>query len=240
MALVPAVAAGNGYGIGALTANAYYAAGSLHNDASLTDSIGGLLYGQVDSANWAGGAQSIFPWALQTGTFAAGFYEGFERWEFTYAKQDGATSATNWSTFHAGMTKRIFIPFDPIVILYGYQALVRHDATNWNDASIEFWQLRFQMDGTILTDAQCSLPHGRWDSNAPGASQDDGDSHDESRWRYVTCTGAIMPATDSSTPLKNKGYRSLKTRITGNIYAPDRRTAKVLTPSGGLWLVAIR
>jgi len=220
------------------TVDAEQFAAKLVGEGSLVNSFA-ILNGQIDTANWSAGDETIPTWAIQYGSFAAGAYFGFDRWEFTYARQ---TSGPNEAFYalHAGYTTRWFIPFDARIIFYGYQGFFRQDATVWSSGAgiKEDWQLKFQFDGSLQNDSRVSLPHGR-DSTAAPSGADPG-TPDENRWRYAAVTGVLMNATSLDTPTKTKGYRSLKVRVGGTVSAPDQTKAKLLTPSGGIWLLAIR
>lgn len=207
-----------------------------------------MTHGRLDDANWAGGDEELPTWGIQPGAFAAGAYVPFERWEFCYAKQSGGVGTQAWNIFHPTYTNRFWLPWDAEVILYGFQGWFRQDATRWSSGDptgiMEYWQLRFQFDGDPQTDMQCTLPHGRDSTGAPGGTGTAWDPgvHNETRWRYVSATGMIQPALGPSSAVaaKEKGYRSLKTRLEGWIAPPDQKSAKLATPSGGLWILAFR
>jgi len=99
--------------------------------------------------------------------------------------------------------------------------------------------MKFQFDGALNRWMQVTLPHGRSTTGSAGGIGDPG-VHVETCWRYVSATGILEPGYASNSAVKTKGYRSLKVRLESNVVTPDRLSAKLATPSGGLWLLALR
>jgi hypothetical protein len=208
-----------------------------------------VLHGRLDSANWTG--VKIPTWAVQDATFFAGFYHGWERWDFVYARQQSSIAGEELYAIHAGLTRRFFLPWDARVILYGYQLFARQDAAIWDLAEVdhrEYWQLDLSIDDVTKTEARVLLPHGREsnsglgpaDSPATDEAATNPENTAEDRWRYCSPCGALMPATDSTSPIKTKGYHRLEVKVSGTIQPPDQYQQKLTAPTGALWMFAIR
>lgn len=225
-------------------------ANALYSPSSLSADTFAKLHGRLDFENW--GSDQIHPWGVQDGCFFAGFYQGFERWNFTYAKQKQSNSLY---AVHAGLTRRFFLPWHTRVLLFGWNLWCRQDATAWakpdapNQGTLnvlETWTLDTFLDGTVLAGMRAVLPHTRADTHAGGAGggpavgETDPDNSAEDRWRYVSVNGASVPAPDSETPIAAKGYHRIDVTVSGDVVAPDLRDAKLATPTGALWMLAIR
>lgn len=202
-----------------------------------------VLHGGLEEANYAGGAGSIPAFACATGAFVVGYYVGFDRWEFTYAKQ--MSNDPDQRVVHAGLTSQVFLPWDASMVWFGFQALFRQDATVWDRDKIddalnpttlkrEFWDWRFSFNGSPVSGLAGRLPPGRWTDDSPDTSpvvMDPG-WHNENRWRYVARTASELNV--------GKGYRSLSLNLWAGVFGPDNKSAKVITPSGGVWIFAVR
>jgi hypothetical protein len=208
-----------------------------------------VLNGELDGGNWSLGFESIPTWAIQPASFVVGMYYAWERWEFTYARQSGSDIGGHVFAIHAGLSHRVFLPWAARIVLYGYNVFARQDATVWDaDASSggpdrEAWSFTTSIDDVEKSEVRVKVPHGREsdDEADDGSATTQPDVHCEDRWRYCTPMGAMMQASSSSnTAIWAKGYHTVKVRATGTIYEDDPKKAKILTPTGGLWLLAIR
>jgi hypothetical protein len=218
---------------------------ALFSPSSVTAETFAKLHGQLDSTFWTGGA-TIPAWAVQPGTFVAGLYQGFERWQFIYAKQK--QSSTLYAV-HAGLTTRFFLPWPTRVLLYGYNLWCRQDGAAWSDGAItrEEWTLDTYIDGTLAPEMEVTLPHARGDSHAGGGDpggptvhETNPDNSAEDRWRFIAPCSAIMPAGNSTTPLLNQGMHRIEVKVNATVAAPDASGAKLATPTGALWMLAVR
>jgi hypothetical protein len=202
-----------------------------------------ILNGGMDELNYGGGAGTLPTHSFQYGAFVAGFYVGFDRWEFTYARQ--MSDDNELRVVHAGLSARIFIPFAARYVLYGFQAWFRQDATVWDtdgldDAGVattikhEFWDWRVMFGGSEITGLGGRLPPGRYSPDSPTTSPftSDPGAHAENRWRYVARTASANNVA--------KGYETLRVSVWSGVIGPDPKKAKLVTPSGGLWILAMR
>lgn len=222
----------------------------LWSPATTPDS-GEILHGGLNEDNYYGGQpganQTLAAHQVQQGCFMRGFYQGFERWEFTYARQldgDGATpgavpDVASQRVVHAGLSGRFFVPYSTSAILYGYQALFRHDATEWGNNGgahlFEFWNLQVKIGATVEQCLFHRLPHNRFSAGVPDPASafyaNPGHS-DERRWRWVHKQGMLKD--------QDPGYFQFQVSVWARIMAPDAQEAKLQTPTGGLWMIALR
>ncbi len=222
---------------------------ALFSPSSVSAESFAKLHGQLDSTFWTGGA-TIPAWAIQPGAFFAGFSLGFERWSWVYAKQK--QSETLYA-IHAGLSRRFFLPWQTRMIIYGYNLWCRQDAAYWDQQPgspiREYWTLTTSIDGTVKDEATIDLPHARGDEAGVGPSPDPGDDADnatspqnsaEDRWRYVSPVAAVMPLSTTTDAALDKGYHSIEVKVSGTIASPDNANAKLATPTGALWMLAIR
>lgn len=201
-----------------------------------------ILNGGMDEANYGGGDNTIPAHACQIGSFAVGYYFGFNRWEAVYGRQtseaDNAVKDPERRVMHAGLSYDLFLPWDAKMAIFGFQGHFQHDATNWNTddvATPEFWDLQVNFDGQRFDSLHTVLPSTRSSTDTPdstdGSYSDPGDSL-ESRFRYVSVIGAKKDVI--------KGYRKLRMSMWGRIFSDDSKKAKAITLSGGAWMLCIR
>jgi len=205
-----------------------------------------ILNGGLDSDNYGGGNQSIPAWACQIGSFAYGFYKGFERHDFVYARQmtksETSGSKLEQRVIHAGLTAKAFLPWDASVLLYGFQAFFKQDATNFCEdtpaSDSEYYDIRVDFDGTPNKSMYTVLPRGRWDKGNATSPDRDAEMHEEEWWRYVSKQTLVENV--------SKGYRTIDISVWSEIYVPGNYTesgqydSKLITPSGAVWMLAIR
>tara|TARA_R110000824_G_scaffold199734_6_gene383718 strand:+ start:10010 stop:10729 length:720 start_codon:yes stop_codon:yes gene_type:complete len=226
-----------------LNAKEIYDGGIFDPNKSNPDSFE-ILNGGLDSDNYGGGEHSIPAWACQIGSFAYGFYQGFERHDFVYARQMSKENKTALGlpqrSIHAGLTAKAFLPWDASVLLYGFQAFFKQDATNYvgNDSDSEYYDIRVDFDGTPNKSMSTHLPRGRWDSGYTSTPNGVAGMHEEEWWRYVSKQTLVENV--------SKGYRTIDISVWSEIYVPGNYTeggqydSKLITPSGAVWMLAIR
>lgn len=200
-----------------------------------------ILHGGLDDDNYGGGANSIPARCFQLGSFGLGWYAGFDRWEFTYARQLSDDQAATYAVRHAGLSTRLFLPWTASVVFYGYQGWFTQDATYWNfddgnpaNHVREYWELGFNRNGTPEAQMLARLPFTRDSTDLPGTDpyvDDPGDSA-ENRWRWVH-----KMSVDASVAA---GYQTFDLVVRSNVKYRDGKTAKVITRSGGIFVLALR
>lgn len=208
-----------------------------YNPANPPDSLE-ILSGGLTSANAA--ATNIKAPLWQPGAFALGRYTPIESWQFAYGKQlntagSGNTLSTR-VTLAYGMS--FFLPWNAIVVI-GYQAMCQHDATLWDTGGTprpEYWDLDVAYDGVLRGGLYAKLPHGRSTTSLPTTSPPvpDPGQHDEERWRYVSRFQIL----DGS--LGYKGRHHVVISAWASLYADDTKTAKIVIPSGSVFVGALR
>lgn len=214
---------------------------SIYDPNLVPDTIEILNGGLDEAGNWGAGDNSIPAWAVQEGTFARSWSTGFTRWEYMYASQLSNDSNINNRIIMAGLSLRVRLPWDVSCLLYGYQAWCLQDATQWdydnNDAGIvsEYWDIRFNANGTIKTNMYAKLPHTRRSTgNAPSSDptySDPGDSS-ENRWKWVSKMGMDQNV--------GRGYFTMRCEGWCFIKEDDSKKAKVKLPTGSIWILALR
>lgn len=208
-----------------------------------------VLSGGLDNASYTGGDDSIPMSVIQSGTFAAAFYAGFDRWEFLYARQfnnDGNRGGTLTNRqIVAGLAATFTLPWTASLLFIGYQAFCRHDATVWdNDGNSigrtpEWWDLRVHTDSSELTNLYARLPAGRVSNVGPSVASAEPfvspGYHAENRWRWESKFQMI-----ASGGMLTKGRHRLRVSGWPAIYAEDNTLAKCVIPTGGITVIALR
>tara|TARA_Y100000310_G_scaffold75676_1_gene72038 strand:- start:6998 stop:7813 length:816 start_codon:yes stop_codon:yes gene_type:complete len=139
-----------------------------------------ILNGRLDKENYGGGNKSVPPYACQFGSFAAGFYFGFDKDEFVYAEQiggnrevEGTISTSKFDRIvSAGLSADMWLPFDASFVLFGIQAFFKQDAIAFikvsgiddlgdNAAKTEYWSLKVYFDDDQLSGMYASIPHSK-------------------------------------------------------------------------------
>ena len=203
----------------------------------------------------------IEPWMCQIGTFARGAYWGSDRWEFVYAKQL-SKEANNTVTLNT-LSRTLFIPWQPSIIMYGYQGWFRQEATVWDadggSPRDEEWELAVYLKSgaSRIAALKAVLPPGRGSGLGAGTSGTEppewtttiGDydpgAHQEDRFRWVSKSGMVATSANSLStagdPLfVGPGHFSFEVRVSANIYAPNDHDAKLTIPTCSAWVLALR
>ena len=107
-----------------------------------------LLTGGMTISNFGGADNTLKAHQIEMGSMARGYYHGFSRADFVYAEQVGnnvadvqtGVSRSTDRMIHSQLSVNVFLPWDTTTVMYGYQAMFAHDATEWNVAGI--WRCR--------------------------------------------------------------------------------------------------
>jgi len=201
-----------------------------------------ILNGGLDLDNFGAGNRSVEPRMCQYGSFAMGYFSGFTREDATYARQASADDGTSDTQYviHSSLSTRIFLPWEPSVLIYGYECLFLQDATKWDTdgtPQTEHWNIRLtrRSGSTIDEKEQCRhvLPWASESVDIPDkTSSMSVTSNLEDRWRYIN-----KHNTEKSV---SKGYHEFEVRLYPTIKFPDARIAKVKSVIGGFYALAIR
>ena len=213
-----------------------------------------ILNGGMDTTNYTGGDNSIPMWAVQYGTWACGFYTGFDTWEYTYAQQlvseDVSPSERIRRNVHARLSYSFFMPWTASLLIVGYQAFFQQDATLWDSDNDEgaagtqaaYWDIKCHLGGSALSEWLVKLPAtrssvGLADANNPGADGwVDPLFSIENRWRFLSKMHMVQPL-DSNLSV---GNHRLDLSTWMRVYANDSKQAKCKTACGGAWALALR
>ena len=212
-------------------------------DPNVTPDSLEILNGGLDIANLEAGTQNIVPRMWQYGSFAMGFTSGFERTETTFARQLGGTDdETSEKCIHASLSHRLFIPFAPSVLIFGYQAFFQQDATKWvlnGVQKIESWKVKLLLNGAVKGSAETVLPSSKFSLADPNPGQiiHSGTTvisgyAAENRWRYSSKSVTMTNAT--------KGYNEFRVTLESSVYGPDAKLAKCKTAIGSFHVLALR
>jgi hypothetical protein len=198
------------------------------------------MNGSMDPGNWKSGAK-LPAWGWQYGAFAQGKWHGFDQHEFVYARQMGGGGKQGQEISERAVlaqhTTNIFLPWTASVVLFGVQASFQQDATVWdNDLTsggpfYEFWDYRIEFGGNVFPGMYGRLPHARASASMATDGVDPGYAC-EHRWRYVSKFGMVK-----NVP---KGHTRVRMSMWAGVFAPDGPKAKVVIPTGGVWVLALR
>jgi len=214
--------------------------GGIFDPANPADTLE-ILHGGMDDDNYGGGNNSIPARTFQIGSFGQGWYFGFDRWEFTYARQLADDQSSGYAVRHGALCVRLFIPWTASVVYYGYQGWFTHDATYWNydDANPalrvrEYWELGFFRNGGFEQQMLARLPFTRESTDLPGVASyaDDPGASGEARWRWVHKMSMDTNVSSS--------YQTFDLNLRSNVKYRDGKTAKVITRTGGIFVLALR
>ncbi len=212
-----------------------------------------ILNGGMTIDNYSGGANKLKAHQIAMGSMAQGYYFGFNRTDFMYGEQFNDSTSTTSSAVS-------YMPWDTKLVMYGYQAMFVHDSTEWDvdatssDPAIEgseFYDMSL-LCGTNLSNNSLSttsvnpslflyhkMPHNRLATDVGGTVTDGSETYSapalETSFRFVSKTGMIEGASAPS-----KGHLQVKVCVGAQIKENDPRKSKIKTPSGSIWLVALR
>jgi hypothetical protein len=202
-----------------------------------------MLHGGLDEDQMNGVFGQIQAWACQHGAFARGFYQGFDRREFQYARQldgDGATFGDGFQGTedqrikHAALCLRFFVPW-PALVIFGYQAFFRQDATIWeNDEQFpnrEYWEARLRFSQAVKQALYVRLPPNRASTGTPAVGPYSGEGT-ERVWKWVHKQGRQL--------VTDPGYYQIEVTMWARIFEPDEERCKLIAPTGGVWALALR
>ena len=232
------------------------------NSNSTTEVTFEILNGGLTSDNFAGADRSLQAHQIEMGAFAQGYYFGFDRTDFIYAEQLNLETETVSNTerskqrlVHSGLTCNIFIPWDTKCVMYGYQAMFAHDCTQYNVSGgivgDEFYDVELQVGNNLDANASSAtasnpafylyqkLGHNRHALANDGTIVDSGTTYSaiasEESFRYVSKTGML---TGVNAP--TRGYLQVRVTVGCKVFNQDARKSKIKTPSGSIWLIALR
>ena len=202
-----------------------------------------ILNGGLDLENFGAGNFSIEPYMCQFGSFALGYFSGFEREHAVYARQVSSDigSNTQQHVVHSALSASIYLPWKASVLMYGYQGFFPHDATMWETsgtASIEYWKLKLlrrNLGGASdeKEESRTVLPWSRDNTqSATNSSVVDPGIAFVQNWKYVH-----KHQMETDVP---KGNHEFEVQVESGIKYPDYALAKVETVIGGFYVLAIR
>lgn len=215
-------------------------------DPAVTPDTLEILNGGLDLENFGAGNRSIEPRMCQYGSFALGYFSGFTREHAVYADQvslDIGSNAQQYHT-HTSLSAKLFLPWAPSILLYGYQAFFQQDATVWDTdgdeggKKTELWSIKIsRRSGTTVDEKEESRTILPWASSTPDPPTEASSSvsvsdNSEKRWKYVNKHQVETGV--------NKGYSEFEIRVSPNVKYPNQRHAKVKTVIGGFYALAIR
>ena len=203
-----------------------------------------ILNGGLDNQNYTGGVGSIEPYMCQYGSFAMGYFSGFNQTHKIFNTTLSANTATAAPQYavHSDLSSSVYLPWAPKMLLFGYQGFFQHDATVWdNDGSrlIEDWTIklsRISSNGSsgVVPGTECKLPWNRPVDIVPSDTDEEyvNPTADEKRWRYVNKHKVLTGV--------SAGYQNFEVRVYSGTQFPDRFKEKVKTVIGGFYMLAIR
>lgn len=211
-----------------------------------------VLQGGLDQDNLGG---TIPGWAVKSGSFVRYAFRSFRNLSWVYARQsvgDGVGKMV-----HPLLALTFALPWDASLVRFGWHAWCRQDATRWDhDADsapttagappwIERWHMLTELDGADYPGCTGRLPEGRGTvshyMNPPPAGDPDPPFTDpgydpgyqaENRWRHFAAQDQVENL--------SKGRHSLRVYARPRIFGEDLKIAKLLIPSGGIWMMAYR
>tara|TARA_B100000424_G_scaffold41837_1_gene28313 strand:- start:4109 stop:4912 length:804 start_codon:yes stop_codon:yes gene_type:complete len=228
---------------------------------SLTFEIlnGGLHYNHYVGNGYTKN-RTVTPEKIQYGSFAQGFYFGFDRSHFICAEQQSPeplelTSAgrtLNKRIPHSSLCADVFIPFQPSLVLFGFQALFCQETTMFHtrvqglknkedffDVSMKAGMTENISTTGIEEKYYHKLPTTRL-ANGPGGRcgvnriNSELPLPDEDSWRFVSRQGQISGSN------VRPGYFTCQVSIGALSHNDDIKKQKLHTPSGGVWILALR
>ena len=236
------------------------------NSNSVTEVTFEILNGGLTSDNFAGADGSLQAHQIEMGAFAQGYYFGFDRTDFIYAEQLNLETETVSNTLrskqrlvHSSLTCNVFLPWNTKCVMYGYQAMFAHDSSQFDASTTsgsgtitadEFYDLELQIGNNLDPNAASAtasnpafylyqkLGHNRYANENDGTVLDS-DSFSpiasEESFRYVSKTGMLQGA-----QAPTRGYLQVRVTVGCRVLNQDAKKSKIKTPSGSIWLIALR
>ncbi len=227
-----------------------------------------ILNGGLTSANYElGPGQQVPTWAIQPGSFAAGYYYGFDRRDTVTASQQVVSSPTYTipaNEFGYGLVSsfshKVFLPYDCEAVFFSFQAWCKQVCTYWDtdgdgittttDDIVERFVVSPYVNGVRFPGLVHKLPHYMYSQTDPDVTPDQDSGTGgiqalqkwEHRWRYISGSGFFVNATDTTltSGQAEKGVLTFDLYVYGNIQAPNKNHARIDIDSGGLTIIAIR
>ena len=215
-----------------------------------------LLNGGLTRHNYTDSDHQIEAQKVQIGTFAQGYYHGFNRNDFMLAEQcfgkttiTGGDDVATERKIHSSLSCSVYIPFKPSLILFGFQAMFCHDAGHWVTGSTglnqvhDWWDLMLQAgnnpdQNTHSVKYYQKLPNTMYITKVKGSVEYNNDDYyafsDEDSWRYISRQGQLDGGAVSA------GYFTARVTVGALSRNDDIRKAKLQTPSGAIWVLALR
>lgn len=219
-----------------------------------------ILNGGLTEKNYTDKDFVIDPAKVQPGSFSQGYYFGFDRNDFTCAEQQepaGYTVANSGIVIqkrivHSSLAADLFIPFQPKLVLFGFQALFCQEATYWDtghsdlqdkedffDIALKAGQLGTVSNINITSKYYQKLPTTRRANGVGGrAGLSKTNSRlplpDEDSFRFVSRQGQLSGSDVRA------GYFTCKVTIGALSHNDDIKKQELLTPTGSIWVLALR
>tara|TARA_R110000824_G_scaffold44690_2_gene129825 strand:+ start:206 stop:904 length:699 start_codon:yes stop_codon:yes gene_type:complete len=196
-----------------------------------------ILNGGLDSENYGAGNQTIEPFMCQFGSFALGYFSGFEKEHAIYARQVSDGQAI----IHSSLSASIYLPWQASALIYGYQGFFNQDATLWDTDGVpqqESWTIKLtrrNLGGASdeKEESRAVLPWARDSLSIPDNTADVHPGFSRAKyWKYVH-----KHQMETGVP---KGYHDFQVKIQSTIKYPDYGLAKVKTVIGAFYVLAIR
>ena len=207
-------------------------------------------------------ARSITPEKVQMGSFAQGYYFGFDRNHFIMAEQQsplgitvsGSGTVMQKRILHSSLCADVFFPFQPSLVLFGFQALFCQEASRWAtgveslrnvedffDVTMKAGMIDSGTVSNLLPNATYyhKLPTTRY-VNGPGGRTGTSKTNsrvalpDEDSWRFVSRQGQVAGT------ICKPGYFTCRVSIGALSHNDDIKKQKLHTPTGGVWILALR
>jgi len=198
--------------------------------------------GLTEEFNWPEAQVPL--WAVQPGTWAAGYYYGFDRKDFVYVKQDSQvyekTGVARAYGLLASLTHTLFVPFDAEVVIFGYQAFCAQlcDQDDIANAGHRFY-LEPYINGSEFLGVSSPLPHTNDADTMLIADPTFEDNRLEYRFRQSGATGMLKAANYDDATGQDKGRFRFDLLVYGDI-EDDEFDPRVTVVNGGFWALAIR
>tara|TARA_R100001443_G_scaffold8698_1_gene18135 strand:+ start:27900 stop:28682 length:783 start_codon:yes stop_codon:yes gene_type:complete len=229
----------------------------LSNSSNLTLEI---LNGGLEEKNYKDDGYVIDPAKVQPGSFAQGYYFGFDRNDFICAEQQeplgytvaGSGTVMQKRMVHSSLAADLFIPFQPKLVLFGFQALFCQESTYWKTGVTDLDEVEDFFDVTLKGGQLGSVSNNNIDSkyyqklpttrraNGPGGRAGLSKAvsklplPDEDSFRFVSRQGQLSGANVRA------GYFTFRVTVGALSHNDDIKKQELLTPTGSIWVLALR